>query len=275
VAKRHFFELLTGAAAAHGSRVCVGLDPEPLRLPAQFAGRPRAILEFNQAIVDATHDLVCCYKPQFAHYAAERAEDQLEATIRYIHERAPGVPVVLDAKRGDVGHTAERYAREMFERYDADAATVNPYLGRDSVEPFLEYRERGVAVLCRTSNSGARELQDLDVGGRRLYQWVAERVAGDWNRHGNCMLVVGATYPEEMADIRSRVGDLPFLIPGVGAQGGDIEHAVRAARTPRREGFVLSSSRAILYASTGADFAAAARAATEALRIAINRANEP
>jgi orotidine-5'-phosphate decarboxylase len=272
VATRRFFELLHEAARAHDSRVCIGLDPEPARFPPRFQGRPRAILEFNQAIIDATWDLAACYKPQVAHYAALGAEEELEATLEYLRERAPQVPVILDAKRGDVGHTAERYAREAFERYDADAVTVNPYLGGDSLEPYLAWRDRGVVIVCRTSNPGARDLQDLDVGGRKLYQVVAERVAQDWNRHGNCMLVVGATYPQELADLRARVGELPFLVPGVGAQGGDVARAVRAARTAEGAGFVLSSSRAILYASSGEDFAAAARAAATALRDEIRAA---
>ncbi len=273
MATRRFFELLHGAVRAHDSRVCIGLDPEPARFPARFAGRPHAILEFNQAIIDATCDLAACYKPQVAHYAALGAEQELEATLRFLRARAPRVPVILDAKRGDVGHTAERYAREAFERYDADAVTVNPYLGGDSLEPYLAWRDRGVVIVCRTSNPGARDLQDLEVvGGRKLYQVVAERVAQDWNRHGNCMLVVGATYPEELADLRARVGALPFLVPGVGAQGGDVARAVRAAQTASGVGFVLSSSRAILYASSGEDFATAARSAATALRDEIRAA---
>jgi orotidine-5'-phosphate decarboxylase len=273
VATRKFFELLSTAVRAHDSRVCIGLDPEPARFPPQFKGRPRAILEFNQAIVDATCDLAACYKPQIAHFAALGAEDQLEGTLEYLRARAPQVPVILDAKRGDIGSTAERYAREAFERYDVDAVTVNPYLGGDSLEPFLAWRDRGIVILCRTSNPGAGDLQDLDVGGRKLYQLVAERVAKDWNGNGNCMLVVGATYPEELADLRARVGTLPFLMPGIGAQGGDVIRAVHAARTADGEGFVVNSSRAILYASPGEDFATAARAAASALRGAVNDAN--
>ncbi|MGB8326494.1 MAG: orotidine-5'-phosphate decarboxylase [Steroidobacteraceae bacterium] len=272
-APRRFFELLQRASSTNRSRVCIGLDPEPERFPVQFRGRPRAILEFNQAIVDATLDVACCYKPQFAHFAAERAEDQLEETIRYIRERAPDVPVILDAKRGDIGSTAEKYAREAFERYGADAVTVNPYLGGDALEPFLIHADKGVIVLCRTSNPGARDLQDLEVGGRKLYEVVADWVAREWNARGNCMLVVGATYPQELADLRTQVGDLPFLVPGVGAQGGDVERAVRSARTGAGEGFVISSSRAILYASTGEDFAAAARRAALELRATISAAN--
>jgi len=273
VATRKFFELLHAAVRAHDSRVCIGLDPEPARFPAHFKGRPRAILELNQAIVDATCDLAACFKPQIAHFAALGAEDQLEGTLEYLRARAPQVPVILDAKRGDIGSTAERYAREAFERYDVDAVTVNPYLGGDSLEPFLAWRDRGIVILCRTSNPGAGDLQDLDVGGRKLYQVVAERVAKDWNRNGNCMLVVGATYPEELADLRARVGTLPFLMPGIGAQGGDVTRAVQAARTADGEGFLVNSSRAILYASPGEDFATAARAAASALRAEVNVAN--
>jgi orotidine-5'-phosphate decarboxylase len=179
--------------------------------------------------------------------------------------------VILDSKRGDIGSTAEQYAHEAFERYGADAVTVNPYLGRDSVEPFLKYQDKGVIILCRTSNAGARDFQDLDVGGRKLFQHVAETVARDWNSTGNCMLVVGATYPEELADIRQRVGDLPFLVPGVGAQGGDVAKVMAAGKTAAGTGLVISSSRAILYASSGEDFAAAARKATQDLRDSINQ----
>ncbi len=269
---RRFFALLAGASAANDSLVCVGLDPEPERFPAALRGRPRSILEFNRAIVDATADLACAYKPQVAHYAALGAEEELLETIRYINARAPGVPVILDSKRGDIGSTAEKYAREAFERYGADAVTVNPYLGRDSAEPFLQYADKGIVILCRTSNAGAREFQDLDVGGRRLYQVVAENVAREWNSRGNCLLVVGATYPEELADVRARTGDMTFLVPGVGAQGGDVERAVRAGRRADGAGLVINSSRGILYASGGEDFAAAARRATLELRDAINRA---
>jgi orotidine-5'-phosphate decarboxylase len=272
-ATRNFMALMRSAAAASDSLVCVGLDPEPGRFPAALRGTPRAILAFNRAIVDATADLVCAYKPQIAHYAACGAEDELAATIAYIRERAPGVPVVLDSKRGDIGSTAGKYALEAFERYGADAVTVNPYLGRDAVEPFLEHADKGVVILCRTSNAGAHDFQDLDVGdGRRLYQLIAERVANEWNRHGNCALVVGATWPEELADIRARTGDLPFLVPGVGAQGGDVERAVRAGCTTDGGGLMINSSRGILYAGGGERFAAAARAATLALRAAINAA---
>jgi orotidine-5'-phosphate decarboxylase len=266
-----FLERAWAAAARNDSLVCVGLDPEIERFPASIRALPQPILEFNKRIVDATADYACCFKPQFAHYAALRADDQLEATIRYIHERHPHLPVILDSKRGDIGNTAERYARESFVRYDADAVTVNPYMGGDTLAPYLQWKDRGVIVLCRTSNPGARDFQDLESGGKRLYRIVAERVARDWNANGNCLLVVGATYPAELAEIRAAVGDLPFLVPGIGAQGGDVEAAVKAGRTADGLGLLINSSRGILYASPGEDFADAARAATRTLRDEINR----
>ena len=265
-----FSAQLAEAWAQRDSLVCVGLDPEIERFPRRIAAEASPIFQFNKAIVDATADLVCAYKPQFAHYAAYEAEDQLERTIEYIHRSHPGVPVILDAKRGDVGNTAERYAIEAFERYGADAVTVNPYLGGDALEPFLRRADKGVAILCRTSNSGARDLQDLLVGGRPLYQVVAELAARRWNARGNCLLVVGATYPRELAEVRALVGDLPLLVPGVGAQGGDVAQAVAAGRTASGTGLIISSSRAILYASAGDDFASAARAAAQQLREQIN-----
>jgi len=266
-----FGQKLAAAWKATNSLVCVGLDPEPRKFPDRFRDAPGGIFEFNKHIIDATHDLVCAYKPQFAHYAAQAAENQLEHTIDYIKTRCPNAIVILDSKRGDIGSTAEQYAVEAFERYGADAVTVNPYLGRDSVEPFLKHGDKGVIILCRTSNAGARDLQDLNVGpDRKLFQHVAETVAKEWNSAGNCMLVVGATYPEELADIRSRVGDLPFLVPGVGAQGGDVAKVMAAGKTSAGTGLVISSSRAILYASSGDDFAGAARKAAQDLRDSIN-----
>lgn len=265
-----FRERLRRAWERNDSLVCIGLDPEVERFPSRIAAGRKPIFEFNRAIVDATADLVCAYKPQFAHYAARSAEEELERTIEYIHRAHPLVPVILDAKRGDVGHTAERYAIEAFERYGADAVTVNPYLGGDALEPFLRREDKGVVILCRTSNPGARELQDLAVGGRRLYQVVAELAARRWNSRGNCLLVVGATYPAELAEVRSLVGDMPLLVPGVGAQAGDVAQAVRAGQTADGTGLLMSSSRAILYASEGDDFASAARAATGRLRSEIN-----
>jgi orotidine-5'-phosphate decarboxylase len=270
-----FIEQLQQAWRDRDSLVCVGLDPEPSRIPSALRDSPDALFAFCRAIVDATADLVCCFKPQFAHFAAQRAEGTLERLIAHIHEHHPGVPVILDAKRGDIGSTAQYYAAEAFDRYGADAVTANPYLGRDSVQPYLDRADRGVVVLCRTSNPGARDLQDLVVadasGGVPLYQRVAATVARDWNGNGNCALVVGATYPRELAEVRAIIGDMPVLVPGVGAQGGDVAAVVHNGKNSVGAGLIVSSSRAILYASPEADFASAARRATEALRAEINR----
>jgi orotidine-5'-phosphate decarboxylase len=265
-----FIDKLAASWKRSDSLVCVGLDPEIERLPRGIAVQPSPIFQFNKAIIDATADLVCAYKPQFAHYAAYEAEDQLERTIEYIHRSYPGIPVILDSKRGDVGNTAQRYAIEAFERYGADAVTVNPYMGGDSLEPFLQYEDRGVIILCRTSNPGGRDLQDLEVGGRKLYQVVADMAARKWNTRGNCLLVVGATQPRELAEVREIVGKMPFLVPGVGAQGGDVALAVTNGQTDDGTGLIVSSSRGILYAGTDDSFSTAARAAAQALREQIN-----
>jgi orotidine-5'-phosphate decarboxylase len=265
-----FIRQLAQAWERNDSLVCIGLDPEIERLPPSIAGAASPIFQFNKAIIDATADLVCAYKPQFAHYAACEAEDQLERTIEYVHRTYPAIPVILDAKRGDVGNTAERYAIEAFERYGADAVTVNAYLGGDSLEPFLKYADKGVIILCRTSNPGARDVQDLEIGSRRLFHVIAELAAGRWNSRGNCMLVVGATYPRELAEVRRIAGEMPFLVPGVGAQGADVVQAVQSGQTSDGTGLVISSSRAVLYASCGDDFAAASRAVAVALRNQIN-----
>lgn len=254
------------------SQLCVGLDPDLKRIPAHLRAAPDAILRFCSAIVDATADLVCAFKPQIAYFHAARAEDQLERLIAHIHAAHPGIPVILDAKRGDIGATAEQYAIEAFTRYQADALTVNPYMGFDSIEPYLAFPGRGLIVLCRTSNPGGSDLQNLALAnGRKLYEHVAELVAGPWNRHGQNALVVGATFPDELACVRALVGDLPLLVPGIGAQGGDIDATVRAGQTVNG-GLMINSSRAILYVSDGEDFAQAARRVAAETREAINRA---
>jgi orotidine-5'-phosphate decarboxylase len=254
------------------SLVCVGLDPEPAKFPARFADDPDAVFNFCRAIADATAQYVCCFKPQIAHFAALGAESALQRLIAHVHATHPGIPVILDAKRGDIGSTAQHYAAEAFDRYDADAVTANPYLGRDSLQPFLDHADKGVVILCRTSNPGAGDLQDLVVAdGRPLYQHVAEKIAREWNANGNCALVVGATWPAQLREVRAIVGDVPFLVPGVGAQGGDVEAVVTNAKTADGTGLVVSSSRAILYASNGKDFAQAAGDAAKSLRDEINR----
>ena len=266
-----FIDSLRHAWQHNNSLVCVGLDPEPSRFPARFADDEDAVFHFCRDIVDATADLVCCFKPQIAHFAALGAEGALQRLIAHVHRHQPGVPVILDAKRGDIGSTAQHYASEAFDRYGADAVTVNPYLGRDSVQPFLDRADKGVVILCRTSNVGSGDLQDLDVAGRPLYQHVADKVAREWNANGNCLLVTGATYPQQLAEVRAIVGDLPLLVPGIGAQGGDVEAVLRNGQGSDGTGLLISSSRAILYAGNGDDFANAAREATLALRDEINR----
>ena len=251
--------------------VCVGLDPEPAKFPARFAADSDAVFAFCRDIVDATAEYACAFKPQIAHFAALGAEDALARLIAHAHSAHPGIPVILDSKRGDIGSTAQHYASEAFDRYAADAVTANPYLGRDSVQPFLDRADRGVIVLCRTSNPGAGDLQDLTIDGRPLYQHVAQKVAQEWNGHGNCALVVGATWPQQLREVRAIVGEVPFLVPGVGAQGGDVEAVVNNAKTADGTGLMVSSSRAILYASGGTDYAEAAAQAAKALRDEINR----
>ena len=257
------------------SLVCVGLDPEPAKFPATFANDPDAIFDFCRDIVDATAAYVCCFKPQIAHFAARRAEGALERLIAHIHAAHPGIPVILDAKRGDIGSTAEHYAAEAFDRYGADAVTLNPYMGRDSAAPFIARNDRGCVFLCHTSNPGARDFQELIVpngsGGEPLYQHVARSIANEWNGDGNCALVVGATFPEELKAIRAIVGEMPLLIPGIGAQGGDVKAVVKNGKTADGSGLMINSSRGILYASNGADYAEAAADAARALRDEINR----
>lgn len=265
-----FTEQLAAAWQKNDSQLCVGLDPDPAKFPAHLKGRDDAIFEFCKTIVDATADLVCSFKPQIAYFAARRAEDQLEALIAHIHEKHPGIPVILDAKRGDIGSTAEQYAIEAFARFKADAVTVNPYMGRDSVEPYLAFPDKGVILLCRTSNAGGSDLQFLDVGGEKLYERVARLAAEQWNTTGQIGLVVGATFPAEIARVREIVGEMPLLVPGIGAQGGDIAATVKAGRTAAGTGLMINSSRAILYAGQGEDFASATRRVADETRSAIN-----
>ncbi len=268
----NFIDKLNAAWTANNSLLCVGLDPDPARFPAQFSGQPDAIFNFCKDIADATADLACSFKPQIAYFAALGAERQLEQLCDYLRLHHPTVPIVLDAKRGDIGATAHQYAREAYDRYGADAVTLSPYMGFDSLEPYLEWQDRGTIVLCRTSNPGGSDLQFLNVDGQPLYQHVARMVAEKWNRNGQCALVVGATFPEELAQVRAIVGDMPLLVPGIGAQGGDIVATVNAGKTGNGTGMMINSSRAILYATPGAgeDFAAAARRVALETRDAIN-----
>ena len=272
----NFIEQLRARWQTSNSLVCVGLDPDPAKFPDAFVDDDDALFSFCREIADATAEYACAFKPQIAYFAAHNhGEAALQRLIAHINAVHPDVPVILDAKRGDIGNTAEQYALEAFDRFGADAVTLNPYMGRDSAEPFLQRNDRGCVFLCHTSNPGARDFQELvvsdDNGGfAPLYQHVARTIARDWNGDGNCALVVGATFPEELKVIRSIVGDMPLLIPGIGAQGGDVEATVRNGKSADGTGLMINSSRGILYASQGHDFASAAASAAKKLRDEIN-----
>jgi orotidine-5'-phosphate decarboxylase len=269
-----FIEQLRKAERINGSLLCVGLDPEPARFPAAMQGDASKIYDFCAAIVDATADLVIAFKPQIAYFAAHGAEAQLERLMAHMRRTAPNVPVILDAKRGDIGSTAEQYAKEAFERYGADCVTLSPFMGFDSVQPYLKYHGKGAFLLCRTSNPGGDDLQNQrladQAGQPTLFEHIASLVQGPWNLNGQLGLVVGATYPTEIERVRKVAPTVPLLIPGVGAQGGDavatVKAGYRAANGETTAPIVVNSSRAVLYASGGADFAQAARTAAIATR---------
>jgi orotidine-5'-phosphate decarboxylase len=271
-----FTDQLRRAERRNDSLLCVGLDPDPAKFPGAWKGDAARIFDFCAAIVDATKDLVIAFKPQIAYFAGHRAEDQLERLMAHIKRVAPEVPVILDAKRGDIGPTAEQYAREAFERYQADAVTLSPFMGFDSLEPWLRYGDKGLILLCRTSNPGGSDLQAQPLangpgatGGELVYERVARLAQGDWNRSGQLGLVVGATFPGEIARVRELAPTLPLLIPGVGAQGGDAAATVRAGWRADAS-IVVNSSRAVLYASNSDDFASAARRVAQATRLELN-----
>jgi len=277
----NFTSQLARAEALNDSLLCVGLDPDPSKFPGSWKDDPARIFDFCASIVDATRDLVISFKPQIAYFAAHRAEEQLERLIAHIHKSAPQVPVILDAKRGDIGSTAEQYAHEVFERYRADAVTLSPFMGFDSVEPYLAYEGKGVILLCRTSNPGSADLQAQTLqSGDKVYEHIARLASGAWNRGGQLGLVVGATYPAEIARVRELAPTLPLLIPGVGAQGGDALATVRAGWQGDGTGrtlapIIVNSSRAVLYASRGENFAEAARQAAFDTRAELNQARRP
>ncbi|WP_332751599.1 orotidine-5'-phosphate decarboxylase [Hydrogenophaga sp.] len=262
-----FLDMLRGAERQNRSLLCVGLDPDPARFPSRFKGDASRIYDFCAAIVEATADTAIAFKPQIAYFAAHRAEEQLERLMEHMRRTAPQVPVILDAKRGDIGSTAQQYAIEAFERYGADAVTLSPFMGFDSVQPYLQYHGKGAFLLCRTSNPGGDDLQNQRLasveGAPLLYEHVARLAQGPWNLNGQLGLVVGATYPAEIERVREIAPTLPLLIPGVGAQGGDAVATVRAGLRVQGDTttgpIIVNSSRAILYASDGDDFAAAAR----------------
>ena len=269
-----FSDKLQQATALNQSMLCVGLDPEPARFPQGMTGQAARIFDFCAAMVEATHDLVCAFKPQIAYFAAHRAEAQLEQLIAHIRRVAPEIPVILDAKRGDIGSTAEQYAIEAFERYGADAVTLSPFMGFDSIEPYVKRHGKGAFLLCRTSNPGGDDLQTQRLasvdGSPMLYEHLARLAQGPWNLNGQLGLVVGATYPAEIARVREIAPTLPLLIPGIGAQGGDAQATVHAGLRTCANGLsgpiIVNSSRAILYASSGADYVNAARQSARSSR---------
>jgi orotidine-5'-phosphate decarboxylase len=262
-----FLDMLQRAERQNASKLCVGLDPEPTKFPDHIKGDANKIYDFCAAIVDATADLAVAFKPQIAYFSAHRAEGQLERLMEHMRRVAPQVPIILDAKRGDIGSTAEQYAIEAFERYGADAVTLSPFMGFDSVQPYLKHHDKGAFLLCRTSNPGGDDLQNQRLasveGQPLLYEHVARLAQGPWNLNGQLGLVVGATYPKEIERVRALAPHLPLLIPGVGAQGGDAQATVKAGMSGPDGDVpgttIVNSSRAILYAASGADFAQAAR----------------
>jgi len=268
-----FSDKLHAAWDSSDSMLCVGLDPDPIRIPTHLGIGFESVQRFCIEIVDAVADVVCAIKPQIAYFSAIGAEGVLEVVCEHIRLRYPHIVLILDAKRGDIGDTASLYAREAFERYGADAVTVNPYLGTDSLAPFLTTPGKGTIVLCRTSNAGSGEFQSQSINGEPLFERVARTAADTWSHMGDCALVVGATYPDELARVRTIVGDMPILVPGVGAQGGDVDAVVKAGRTANGRGLIINSSRAVLYADDGHDFASAARNVAIATRDAIRIAN--
>jgi orotidine-5'-phosphate decarboxylase len=275
-----FLDMLSAAERQNNSMLCVGLDPEPTKFPDHIKGDSNKIYDFCAAIVDATADLVNSFKPQIAYFAAHRAEGQLERLMEHMRRVAPHVPIILDAKRGDIGSTAEQYAIEAFERYGADAVTLSPFMGWDSVQPYLKYHGKGAFLLCRTSNPGGDDLQNQHLasvdGQPRVYEHIAQLAQGPWNLNGQLGLVVGATYPKEIERVRELAPTVPLLIPGVGAQGGDavatVKAGLRVSGGETTGPIIVNSSRAVLYASKGADFAQAARQVAEQTRATLEAA---
>lgn len=268
-----FLEQLKETIAHHNSLLSIGLDTDPTKIPKILQMEPDSAYLFNKAIIDATSELVCAYKINIAFYSAygEHGLDTLLQTVSYIKDTYEHIPVILDAKRGDIGSTSEKYANEAFDVIEADAVTVNPYMGFDSIKPFLERKDKGVIVLCRTSNEGANDFQQLDVAEKPLYIHVAEKVV-EWHKaYGNCLLVVGATAPEQLQQVRRLAPDMFFLVPGIGAQGGDVADTLKAGLTAEKSGLIINSSRGILYASSEEDFAQKAKGVAIVLRDQINQ----
>lgn len=267
-----FTDKLSDRTRAVDSMLCVGLDPDFARIPEHLKGEEAPVWAFCRAIVDATAPFVCAFKPQIAYFAAMGAEKTLERVIAYIHEKHPDIPVILDAKRGDIGSTARQYAKEAFVRYKADAVTVSPYMGYDTITPYLEYQDKGVIILCRTSNPGGADIEELVCDGEMIYERIARLASGPWNTTRQLGLVVGATQPAEIARVRKIAPSLPLLVPGIGAQGGDVNAAVAAGLDAAGAGMIINSSRAIIFAGKDENFAQAAADAARATRDAIRAA---
>ena len=267
-----FTDKLSDRTGAVDSMLCVGLDPDFARIPEHLKGEEDPVWAFCRAIVDATAPFVCAFKPQIAYFAAMGAEKTLERVIAYIHEKHPDIPVILDAKRGDIGSTARQYAKEAFVRYKADAVTVSPYMGYDTITPYLEYQDKGVIILCRTSNPGGADIEELVCDGEMIYERIARLASGPWNTTRQLGLVVGATQPAEIARVRKIAPSLPLLVPGIGAQGGDVNAAVAAGLDAAGAGMIINSSRAIIFAGKDENFAQAAADAARATRDAIRAA---
>lgn len=269
----NFQSKISEISTENNSLLCIGLDSDINKLPFHIKGTDNPQYNFNKAIIEATYDLVCAYKPNSAFYEAQGEEGirQLKQTVYFVKENYPKIPVILDAKRADIGNTNEGYVKFAFDHLGADAITLHPYLGKDALKPFLERRDKGLFILCRTSNSGAGEFQDLEIDGKPLYQVIAAKVAKDWNYNGNCGLVVGATYPKELDIVRHIVGNIPILIPGIGAQGGDLEKTVQAGVDKTGLNALINSSRGIIFASTGVNFAEKAREEALKLKNLINK----
>lgn len=267
-----FTDKLSDRTRAVDSMLCVGLDPDFARIPEHLKGEEDPVWAFCRAIVDATAPFVCAFKPQIAYFAAMGAEKTLERVIAYIHEKHPDIPVILDAKRGDIGSTARQYAKEAFVRYKADAVTVSPYMGYDTITPYLEYQDKGVIILCRTSNPGGADIEELVCDGEMIYERIARLASGPWNTTRQLGLVVGATQPAEIARVRKIAPSLPLLVPGIGAQGGDVNAAVAAGLDAAGAGMIINSSRAIIFAGKDENFAQAAAEAARATRDAIRAA---
>ena len=268
----NFQKKLDNLIKKNNSLVCVGLDSDIDKIPQHLKKFKYPLFKFNKAIIDKTFDLVCSYKPNSAFYEVlgDKGIKELKMTADYLHKKYPWIPIILDAKRADIGNTNNGYAKFAFQYLGVDAITIHPYLGVEAIKPFLEYKDKGIIILCRTSNKGAEEIQNLMIGKKPLYQIVAEKVVKDWNYNKNCLLVVGATSPKELQEIRQTAKEMIFLVPGVGAQGGDLRAVIKAGLDSRNQGMIISASRSIIFNSVKKDFAEKAREEAKRMQEEIN-----